>query len=101
MSLAQRLAHAPKGRGHSCTVGFTLVKLRQQGPTDDPTGEFVALVNALVDPEWKATEIAKGLVEEGYPVAPRHVQQHRRGECTTANCSDPNTGTGLRPGTTP
>lgn len=101
MSLVDRLARAPKGRGHSCTVGFALVKLRQVGPTDDPTGEFMALVNALVDPEWHATQIAKGLIEEGYSVSPRHVQQHRRGECTTANCSDPNTGSILRPGTTP
>lgn len=92
-SLRARLARPPvSSRGHSCSVGFLLVKLASLTPTDDPTSEFIALVNALVDPQWSSTALAKLLTEEGYNVSERHLRAHRRDVCTTATCAYPNTG---------
>ena len=48
--LRERLSRPPvSGRGHSCSVGFLLVELASQTPTDDPGSEYQALIGALVD----------------------------------------------------
>lgn len=91
--LSERLRRPPvRGRGHTCTVGFLLTELAATTPTDDPGGEFVALVGALANREWSGSDLVKELEAEGHEVSIRHLRPHRTGQCTTANCSWPNAG---------
>ena len=90
MALRQALAEAPKGRGHYCTVGFLLVDTATHG---DPA-DYAALLAALDSKEWSANRIQQALLGEGISsVTYDHLKTHRRGDCTSATCSMPNTGT--------
>lgn len=84
MTLRDRLAQAPKGRGHTCSIGILLA-------TDLATNqdERLALVAALEAGEIAGNEIARILLAEGYIVDNKHIHQHRRGDCTTGNCPLP------------
>jgi hypothetical protein len=88
MSLTERLSQAPKGRGHSCTVGILLATM----PLEHNTAERDALIGAMQRREWNSTALVEAMASEGYTVDRRHMQQHRRGDCTSANCPMPNDG---------
>jgi hypothetical protein len=88
MSLTERLAAAPKGRGHSCTIGILLASW----PLDHKTEERDVLLAAMVDPAWPATAIVDAVNAEGYTVKVDHMQAHRRGACDTGNCPMPRDG---------
>lgn len=89
MSLARSLAQAPKGRGHSCSIGILVATW----PVEEAhTEDYRALLAALENPEWTSTAIAKVLEEDGRTVSFRHLQAHRRGDCTSANCPVPQIG---------
>lgn len=91
--LRERLRRPPvPGRGHTCTVGFLLAELATSAIPDDPTSEYVALVTALTDRRWTATALVDVLASEGHEVSLRHLRPHRIGQCTTANCTMPDTG---------
>lgn len=83
MTLAERLAHAPKGRGHTCSIGILLATMPTQ------IDEVRALTRALEDGQIAGNEIARILLAEGYVVDAKHIHQHRRGDCTTGNCPLP------------
>jgi hypothetical protein len=88
MSLTDRLSQVPKGRGHYCTVGILMSTM----PLEHKTEERDVLLAAMEDPAWPGTAIAQAIAAEGYTIDRRHVQQHRRGECTSANCPMPDIG---------
>lgn len=94
MALRTRLSHPPvtNARGHSCSVGKTLCTLATLEPSDDPGGEYMSLVNALVDPNWTSSALSRAMGEEGYKVSERHLREHRQDRCTSANCPLPNAG---------
>lgn len=89
MALRDTLASAPKGRGHYCTVGFTLVEVATNASPED----YDTLLAALAAKEWSSMALVKALDAEGYNVTFEHMKKHRRGDCTTASCSFANTGT--------
>jgi hypothetical protein len=90
MALRERLSTAPKGRGHYCTVGFLLVDIATNADKQD----YDALLVALSSPDWPSRRLQLELIDEGISsVTYEHLKVHRRGECTSASCSAPNTGT--------
>jgi hypothetical protein len=90
MALRERLSIAPKGRGHYCTVGFLLVDMA----THEDQADFQALEAALSSPDWPSRRIQGALLDEGITsVTYDHLKTHRKGDCTTATCAWPNTGT--------
>jgi hypothetical protein len=90
MALRERLSTAPQGRGHYCTVGFLLVDMATNADKQD----YDALLVALSSPDWPSRKIQMALLDEGISsVTYDHLKVHRKGDCTTASCAWPNTGT--------
>jgi len=82
----------PRGKGHTCTVGFLLVELASLDPTDDPGEEYRAFVGALQNKDWTSMDLERVLATEGHRINIRHLRPHRAGQCTSANCPNPNVG---------
>jgi hypothetical protein len=90
MALRERLSAAPKGRGHYCTVGFLLVDMATNADKQD----YDALLVALSSNDWTSRALQMELLDEGISsVTFDHLKTHRRGDCTSASCPCPNTGT--------
>lgn len=93
MSLAERFAAPPAPDGKKfCQAGRALERLGQEGPTDDPTSDYVVLVTVLADRRWSSTAIALALEKEGLRTSERHLRDHRAGRHNERNCFHPNVG---------
>lgn len=94
MSLTSRLATPPRPATASrCQVGKLLTKLQADGPTDDPTSEYTALVGALASSAWTSAAIEQAVFDEGHgELNDRHVREHRKGRHTAETCLAPTNG---------